>query len=79
MTILPTTADPTEVESKIRAALSSDTTINAVIGLSAPIVGEPAVAVIDTYGRYLWYFSIALIVGMLGAYILKQRRAAPRP
>lgn len=42
-------------------------------------IGEPAVAVIDTYGRYLWYFSIALIVGMLGAYILKQRRAAPRP
>jgi simple sugar transport system substrate-binding protein len=50
VTILPTTADPTEVESKIRAALSSDTTINAVIGLSAPIVGEPAVAAVQGLG-----------------------------
>lgn len=41
-------------------------------------IGEPAVAVVDTYGKYLWYFSIALIVGMLAVYFLrgsKQRRA----
>lgn len=46
MTVLPTSADSTERQPKIRAALSSDPSIDGVIGLSAPLVGEPAVAAV---------------------------------
>lgn len=28
-------------------------------------IGEPAVTVVETYGRYLWYVTLALIVGIL--------------
>ncbi len=28
-------------------------------------IGEPAVAVLDTYGQYLWYLSLAILAGML--------------
>lgn len=38
-------------------------------------IGEPAVVIIDTYGRYLWYFSIVLVAGMIGAAVLRQRRS----
>lgn len=29
------------------------------------VVGEPAVALMETYGKYMWYVSIAIIVGMI--------------
>ena len=29
------------------------------------LLGEPAVAVLDTYGQYLWYLSLAILAGML--------------
>lgn len=48
--VLPTSADPAEIESKIRAALSSDASINVVLGLSAPLVGERAVAAVQGLG-----------------------------
>lgn len=50
VTVLPTSADPAEIESKIQAALTSDETIDVVLGLSAPLVGERAVAVVDSMG-----------------------------
>ncbi|MDD7973603.1 sugar ABC transporter substrate-binding protein [Roseinatronobacter alkalisoli] len=50
VTILPTSSDPSEVESRIRAALMSDDTLDAVMGLSAPTVGEPAVAAVQGLG-----------------------------
>ncbi|MGI3903427.1 MAG: sugar ABC transporter substrate-binding protein [Janthinobacterium lividum] len=50
VTVLPTTADPTETQSKIRAALSADPSVDGVIGLSAPLVGEPAVAAVAALG-----------------------------
>ncbi len=50
VTILPTSSDPSEVEAKIRAALTSDDTLDAVMGLSAPTVGEPAVAAVQGLG-----------------------------
>lgn len=50
VTVLPTSADPTEIQSKIRAALSSNGTIDCVIGLSAPLVGEPAIAAVEGLG-----------------------------
>lgn len=50
VTVLPTSADPAEIEAKIQAALTSDTSIDVVLGLSAPLVGERAVAVVEKMG-----------------------------
>ncbi len=50
VTVLPTSTDPAETEAKIRAALSSDPSINVVLGLSAPLVGEPAVTAVQGMG-----------------------------
>lgn len=50
VTVLPTSAEPSEVEAKIRAALTSDPAIDTVLGLSAPLVGEPAVAAVESTG-----------------------------
>ena len=36
-------------------------------------IGAPAVEVVDTYGRYLWYLSIAILVGMLAVWWSRQR------
>jgi len=38
-------------------------------------IGEPAVQVVDTYGRYLWYLSIAILVGMFAVFWYRQRGA----
>ena len=38
-------------------------------------IGEPAVQVVDTYGRYLWYLSIAILVGMFSVFWYRQRGA----
>jgi membrane protein DedA with SNARE-associated domain len=37
-------------------------------------LGEPAVEFMDVYGRYLWYVSIAILVGMLGLAFWRARR-----
>ncbi|AUX78456.1 sugar ABC transporter substrate-binding protein [Sinorhizobium fredii] len=50
VTVLPTTSDPAEIEAKIQAALTSDTSVDAVLGLSAPLVGERAVTVVEKMG-----------------------------
>ncbi|MFT3876875.1 MAG: VTT domain-containing protein [Propioniciclava sp.] len=39
-------------------------------------LGEPAVQVVDTYGRYLWYVSIAILVGMLAVFWYRSRKKA---
>src|SRR5690606_27828374 len=49
--VLPTTNDPTEVESKVRAALESDKDINVVLSLNASLVGEPSVKAAQALGR----------------------------
>ncbi|WP_022707027.1 sugar ABC transporter substrate-binding protein [Paracoccus zeaxanthinifaciens] len=49
--VIPTMADPTEVQSKVRAALESDPEVDTVLGLGASLVGEPAVAAVDMLGR----------------------------
>jgi simple sugar transport system substrate-binding protein len=51
VTLLPTSSDPADVEAKIRAALTSDDTLDAVIGLSAPVVGEPAVTAVQALDK----------------------------
>lgn len=50
VTVLPTMNDPAEIEAKIRAALSANKSIDAVIGLSAPMGGEQAVAAVQGLG-----------------------------
>lgn len=38
-------------------------------------IGEPAVAAMDAYGRYLFYLSLAILVVLLGSYWWKNRQA----
>ncbi|MFD0979958.1 sugar ABC transporter substrate-binding protein [Tropicimonas aquimaris] len=51
ITVLPTTNDPTEIESKVRAALDSDPDIDTVMALGASTAGEPSVAAAKASGR----------------------------
>lgn len=41
-------------------------------------IGEPAVALMDVYGRYLWYVSIALFVGIIALTVWRSRHAKPQ-
>ncbi len=50
VTVMPTSSDPSEIEAKIRAALTTDKELNGVIALSAPLVGERAVAAVQGLG-----------------------------
>ena len=49
--VLPTTNDPTEIESKVKAALDSDGDIDTVIALGASLAGEPAVSAVKSIGQ----------------------------
>lgn len=40
-------------------------------------IGEPAVAVVKTYADYLWYVTIAILVGMLATYWWRSRTRRP--
>ncbi|CAM3337618.1 sugar ABC transporter substrate-binding protein [Paracoccus nototheniae] len=51
VSIVPTANDPTEVQSKVRAALEADAEVDTVLGLGAALVGEPAVAAVQALGR----------------------------
>lgn len=49
--VLPTTNDPTEIESKVQAALDSDGDLDTVIALGASLAGEPAVSAVESIGK----------------------------
>lgn len=51
VSVMPTTNDPTEIESKVMAALDSDGDIDTVIALGASLAGEPTVAAVEAIGR----------------------------
>ncbi|WP_033069090.1 sugar ABC transporter substrate-binding protein [Thalassospira australica] len=51
VTVLPTTNDPTEIESKVRAALEANEDVDTVMALGAGTAGEPAVAAVKAVGR----------------------------
>lgn len=51
VTVMPTSNDPTEIESKVKAALESDGDINAVLALGASLAGEPTVAAVKGMGK----------------------------
>lgn len=48
--VLPTTNDPTEIQSKVRAALESNPDIDTVMALGASTAGEPSVAAVKALG-----------------------------
>jgi len=49
--VMPTTNDPSEIESKVKAALDSDPEIDTVMALGASLAGEPAVTAVEAIGR----------------------------
>ena len=49
--VLPTSNDPTDVKSKVQAALQSNQDVDTILGLGAATVGEPAVLAVDAVGR----------------------------
>ncbi len=51
VTVVPTNNDPAEVEAKIKATLDSNEDIDTIMGLSASLVGESAVAAVEAVGR----------------------------
>jgi len=64
-TILPTSNDPTEIKSKVTAALSSDETIDTIMALGASTAGEPAVAAAKASGRKVNVASFDLSASFL--------------
>ncbi len=51
VTVLPTSNDPAEIQSKVTAALQADPTIDTVLALGAGTAGEPAVAAVVALGK----------------------------
>lgn len=49
--VIPTLNDPAEVQSKVQAALESNPDIDTILGLSAPLVGEPSLRAVEAVGR----------------------------
>ena len=49
--VVPTGNDPTEVRSKVKAALDSDTSIDVIMALGASTAGEPSLAAAKDSGR----------------------------
>lgn len=50
VSILPTTNDPSEIESKVRAALDSNPDVDTIMALGASTAGEPTVAAVKSLG-----------------------------
>jgi simple sugar transport system substrate-binding protein len=51
VTVLPTTNDPTEIESKVKAALDADPDVDTIMALGAATAGEPSVAAVKALGK----------------------------
>ncbi|KIC08968.1 LacI family transcriptional regulator [Leisingera sp. ANG-M1] len=66
-TVLPTSNDPAEVESKVRAALESDPDVDTVMALGASTAGEPSVAAAKATGRDVNVATFDLSAGFLQA------------
>lgn len=63
--VLPTTNDPTEIESKVAAALASDESVDTVMALGASTAGEPSVAAAKASGRDIKVASFDLSASFL--------------
>lgn len=65
VTVLPTSNDPTEIESKVSAALASDESVDTVMALGASTAGEPSVAAAKASGRDVKVASFDLSASFL--------------
>lgn len=65
VTVLPTSNDPTEIQSKVTAALSSDEGIDTIMALGASTAGEPSVAAAKASGRKINVASFDLSASFL--------------
>lgn len=65
VTVLPTSNDPAEIESKVAAALASDESVDTVMALGASTAGEPAVAAVKASGRDISVASFDLSASFL--------------
>ncbi|WP_259782124.1 sugar ABC transporter substrate-binding protein [Aestuariispira ectoiniformans] len=65
VTVLPTSNDPSEIQSKVRAALESDTDVDTVMALGASTAGEPSVAAAKATGRKVNVASFDLSANFL--------------
>ena len=65
VTVLPTSNDPSEIESKVAAALASDESIDTVMALGAATAGEPAVSATKASGREIRVASFDLSASFL--------------
>jgi simple sugar transport system substrate-binding protein len=65
--VLPTSIDPQEVKSKIAAALTRDAQVDAIVTLSAPLIGEPAVQVVREARRPVKIATFDMSPGFLEA------------
>jgi simple sugar transport system substrate-binding protein len=67
VSVLPTSTEYQEVKSKIAAALAGDQSVDAIVTLSAPLVGEPAVEAAREARRPVMVASFDLSPGLLEA------------
>lgn len=51
VTVLPVTNEPSEVKSKVKAALQSDPSIDTILALGAGTAGEPSLAAVKEAGK----------------------------
>ena len=65
VTVLPTSNDPSEIESKVAAALASDESVDTVMALGAGSAGEPSVAAANASGRDVHVASFDLSANFL--------------
>lgn len=64
-TVLPTSNDPTEIESKVAAALASNESVDTIMALGASTAGEPSVAAAKASGRDVKVASFDLSANFL--------------
>lgn len=65
VTVLPTSNDPSEIRSKVAAALSSNSSIDTVMALGASTAGEPAAEAAKASGRDVQVASFDLSANFL--------------
>jgi simple sugar transport system substrate-binding protein len=63
--VLPTSNDPTEIESRVSAALASNEDVDTIMALGASTAGEPAVAAANASGRDVMVASFDLSASFL--------------
>lgn len=69
VSVVPTSIDPAEVESKVRAALAADEEVDTVMALGSAMAGEPSVKAVKASGRDIHIATFDLSAGFLQAVV----------